>query len=258
MIRLNCKRIARAFAFWRVLKGQSLSLPSFRPWQMEPGKTILSLSPHSDDDVIGWGGWLHRNALQGNTIISVCLTDGSGGGGALYTDRETLIRLRKEEFRRAAQLIGTTEVLFWDEPDGQLRPNRDLVKRLGSLINTVCPDIVVLPSFLDAHSDHQATGELLARTLSHKTDRDIMCLQGEIWTPLPYCNAHVVIDPVLEIKERAILTFKTQVCQADFLGAALGLARYRAVFAQVEGRYIECFLATRCDEYVKTWKLLKR
>jgi N-acetylglucosamine malate deacetylase 1 len=257
MTRLNWKRIARTIAFWRSLRGESVLLPSSQPWSFEAGKAILSLSPHSDDDVIGWGGWLHLNHLQGNTIVSVCLTDGSGGGGALYPDRDALIRLRKEEFRKAAQIIGTDDVLFWDEPDGHLQPNRDLVERLRSLINTFRPDIVILPSFLDAHSDHQATGELLARSLDVKTDKDITCLQGEIWTPLPCWNTYVIVDPVLEMKRRAIQAFETQVRQADFLEAALGLARYRSVFAQAKGRYIECFLAMPCEEYVKIWKLLK-
>ena len=258
MLRLDRKQLRRILNFWKEQATCFALLPSSRLWSFEPGKTILSLSPHSDDDVIGWGGWLHLNHLQGNTIVSVCLTDGSGGGGTLYPDKEELIRLRREEFRKAAQLIGTSEVLFWDEPDGQLKPNRNLVNRLQALMDRVGPDIVVLPSFLDAHPDHQATGELLASSLDVKTDRDIICLQGEIWTPLPFFNVHSLIDPVLELKQRAIRSFSTQLCQADFLEAAIGLARYRAVFARAQGRHIECFLATPFDEYVKLWKLLKR
>jgi len=258
MLQLGWKHLRRILEFW---KGQATCFPllhSSQSWSFEPGKTILSLSPHSDDDVIGWGGWLHMNHLEGNRIVSVCLTDGGGGGGTLYPDREELVRHRKQEFRKAAQLIGTTEVLFWDEPDGQLKPSRNLVNRLRALIDKVGPDIIVLPSFLDAHWDHQATGELLARALCGKSYGSVICFQGEIWTPLPFFNVHTVIDPVLELKRRAIQSFSTQLRQADFLEAAIGLARYRAVFAHAEGRHVECFLAAPSDEYVKLWNLLKR
>jgi len=258
MLQLGWKHLRRILKFW---KGQATCFPllhSSQSWSFEPGKTILSLSPHSDDDVIGWGGWLHMNHLEGNRIVSLCLTDGGGGGGRLYPDREELVQVRKQEFRKAAQIIGTDDVLFWDEPDGQLNPNRNLVNRLRGLIDRVCPDIVILPSVLDDHPDHQATGELLAKTLSRETDKDIVCLQGEIWTPLPVWNRFVSIDAVVEVKNRAIQAFETQLKQADLLDASVGLARYRAVFAQQGNQYSECFLGTSSKEYIDLYKSMPK
>ena len=219
-------------------------------WVFKKNTKILSLSPHSDDDVIGWGGWLHTNCIHGNSVVSVCLTDGSKGGGKIYTDRLTLARLREKEAERAAEIIGISEILFWGEPDGELKSSNFLVDKLCHLIADYQPDVVVLPSFLDAHPDHQATAEILAGSLRVYPQKNLICLQGEIWTPLPYWNHYVSIDSVLQVKMQAIKLFETQVTQANFLEASLGLSRYRSVFAQSKGRFIECFLATNAKRYV--------
>ena len=225
-------------------------------WKFQKGSKILSLSPHPDDDAIGWGGWLHKNALYGNSVISVCITDGSAGGGTLYSNKQELVRLRKEETCRAAGILGITKLFFWDQPDAELKPNKALINRLHNLILDYRPDIVVLPSFLDDHPDHQTTSEILAKCLHAYPQRNLLCLQGEIWTPLPYWNSFVSIDSVLEVKKQAIKVFETQMKQANLLAASLALARYRGVFAQHCDQYNECFLVMNAIEYVELWKLM--
>ena len=196
------------------------------------------------------------NYLQGNSVISVCLTDGSAGGGRMYTDRQELARLRKREAKNASEILGVSEIFFWDEPDGKLKPNKALLKKLHTLILDYQPNIIVLPSFLDDHPDHQATAELLAQCLHTHPQKDLLCLQGEIWTPLPYWNNYVSIDSVLRVKKQAIEIFETQIRQANFLEASLGLSRYRSVFAQHDSQFIECFLVMKSLEYVDLWNAI--
>ena len=84
------------------------ALDSFGP---EP---VLVVAPHMDDEVIGPGGTLRRHVEAGAAVTVVFLTDGRLGG---YDDG-TLLQRRKEESRRAAELLGFGELIFLDAPTG--------------------------------------------------------------------------------------------------------------------------------------------
>lgn len=252
----RARNIIRSHPWWRRLT--ALPADERRAWDFRKHQRILSLSPHPDDDVIGWGGWMHRNHLEGNSVTSVCLTDGSAGGGTLYEDERQLVQMRKSEAEAAARLLGISGILFWDEPDGKLKPSMPLLERLHLFMKDYKPHLIVVPSFLDDHPDHHATADLLARHLLRHPRRGLACLQGEIWTPLPHWNTYVSIDSVLNVKRRAIEAFSTQLSQADFVEAFLGLARYRGVTTISGSRFVECFLATTAEDYIRMWRAMRR
>jgi LmbE family N-acetylglucosaminyl deacetylase len=143
-------------------------------------KKILVLSPHPDDDIFGCGGTLHRCHLSGSVITSVYMTDGRKGAAA---ESEALVRIRREEARRAAALIGIDELVFLEHRDGQLKSTPGAVSEMTRIVLALRPDAVYLPFLLDSHPDHLATNDIFVEAAA-RFDGDLVCYGYEIWTPL--------------------------------------------------------------------------
>ena len=78
---------------------------------------VLVLSPHPDDDAIGCGGAILHHTTQGDQVSVIYLTSGEGGGHG-RPPTETA-RLRENEARTAAEIMGVISVEFWRLPDGK-------------------------------------------------------------------------------------------------------------------------------------------
>src|SRR5205807_1547507 len=89
---------------------------------------VLVISPHPDDEAIGCGGTLRQHVLQGDTVRVVFLTSGENGGHGMPPEETG--RIREEEARAAAEILGISEVEFWREPDGAVRVTSRLTDRL--------------------------------------------------------------------------------------------------------------------------------
>ena len=87
------------------------------------GRTILAVFAHPDDESLACGGTLARAADAGARIILLCATRGERGSisdPALVPDGD-LGRVRADELREAAEVLGIAKVLIFDHPDGDLR-----------------------------------------------------------------------------------------------------------------------------------------
>ena len=115
------------------------------------GKCILALCPHPDDESIGAGGFLLAE------IHLVCLTDGSGGGSVddPASDPKALVKARKAEFQKTATALHAASVQHLDFQDGNIPCSKEAVTRLRAIVCDIRPDVVVLPWFLDGHTDHR-------------------------------------------------------------------------------------------------------
>ena len=201
------------------------------------GARILVLAPHPDDDVMGCGGVLHKHHLAGDSILTVYLTDGrKGGDGATPEDR--VARLRQEEARRAADILGVGRLEFLDNEDETLSPDPATVRRLAEILEEIRPDVVYVPFLLDGHPDHRAACEILAGAMN--TYRDFTCYGYEVWTLL-IPNCCVDISDVAEVKKSALEQFETQTSRFNLVDAFEGLARYRAVMHFHPDTHVEAF-----------------
>ena len=144
----------------------------------------------------------------------------------LHPDRrafEALGRCRMEEAREAAGLLGVapSHQIFLGYPDGGLQhlwlehysvpfesrytcnqsvpypqvlspgalyTGRDLDRDLERLLDTVMPDLVLVPSPLDLHPDHRATARFFIRAMSRRNQKDRLrfwIVHGGLEYPLP-------------------------------------------------------------------------
>jgi LmbE family N-acetylglucosaminyl deacetylase len=111
------------------------------------GRTILAIFAHPDDESLACGGTIARAADAGARIVLLCATHGERGSisdPALVPDGD-LGRIRADELREAAEVLGIAKVLIFDHPDGDLRW-ADVPEFYGEIVATIReyrPDAVI-------------------------------------------------------------------------------------------------------------------
>lgn len=186
-------------------------------------RKVLVFAPHPDDETLGCGGTLARLA-QMCPVKVVLVTDGSGAGG-LPAGAGVV---RQAEFIKALALLGVTDSIQLNQPDGSFEGGPDLALRVQGVLADYQPDWVFLPSALDYHRDHVRIAAFLEplcrRALSVK-----QLLFYEIWAPVP--ATHIVdITEQADIKRAALAAHATAMECGDYMRAIDGLNRYRGLY----------------------------
>ena len=94
----------------------------------------------------------------GHNVIMVSLTNGDAGHQSIPSDQ--LAKIRREEARRAGEVIGVKYITL-DNHDGQLMPTYENRLQVIRLIREQKADIVIFPRPYDYHPDHRYTGALV-------------------------------------------------------------------------------------------------
>lgn len=124
---------------------------------------VLTIGAHPDDAEFGAGATLARWADTGTDITMLIITDGSKGSWDPEIDKATLVRQRKDEQSRAADVLGAASVIHLDHIDGELEYSMDLRKVLARHIRATQPDVLLTHDpwqRYQLHPDHRATGLL--------------------------------------------------------------------------------------------------
>jgi LmbE family N-acetylglucosaminyl deacetylase len=116
---------------------------------------IIGAHPDDPDEV---GGTAYKWAQAGADVLMVSLTNGDAGHQTM--DSETLAKVRREEARRAGEVIGVRYITL-DNHDGQLMPTYENRLQVIRLIREQKADIVIFPRPWDYHPDHRYTGQLV-------------------------------------------------------------------------------------------------
>src|SRR3954454_4469793 len=87
------------------------------------GRTVLAIFAHPDDESLACGGTLARLADDGVRVVLLCASHGELGQSAdpSISRGAELGRVRGRELEEAAKVLGISEVVLLDHPDGQLR-----------------------------------------------------------------------------------------------------------------------------------------
>ena len=193
------------------------------------GKRLVAIAPHPDDESIGAGGLLLAHRGKASLDI-VTIFNGEGGGmlGARpwvneQSYRKELVRARKGELNEAAVRLQAGTVRALDLPDGYSIPNQHDAQRLREQVETLRPDVVLIPWFLDDLPDHRMANLLYASACA---DLDCMVLGMEIWTPCQP-NAYFDITPWQQEKLDLVRIYKTQLATIDYERLVTGMALTR-------------------------------
>jgi len=119
------------------------------------GVTVLAVFAHPDDESLACGGTLARAADEGARVALLCLSRGEHGTVTDSGDPSALARLRTTELHEAARVLGVSEVLILDHPDGSLRW-AELAFDIDAVIQRIQPDAVITfgEDGLYWHPDH--------------------------------------------------------------------------------------------------------
>ena len=118
---------------------------------------ILIIGAHPDDaDAVG--GTAYKWIQQGHKVTLVSVTNGNAGHHIL--NPEELERTRREEARRAGEVIGARYIVM-DVNDGQMVPSLENRFKIIRLIREFKADIVISHRPYTYHPDHRYTGTLV-------------------------------------------------------------------------------------------------
>lgn len=122
----------------------------------------LAVVAHPDDLEYGAAAAIARWTAQGKTVAYCLVTAGEAGIDSLAP--EECARLRMEDERRSAAVVGVDDVTFLGHPDGLVEASLVLRRDLATQIRRFRPDVLISinhreewPGGLN-HADHRATG----------------------------------------------------------------------------------------------------
>ncbi|MEP7011495.1 MAG: PIG-L family deacetylase [Acidobacteriota bacterium] len=206
--------------------------------------SALAIAPHPDDEVLGPGGLLAQLAASGSAVRVLFLSDGGGGtegGIERVEDRAAYRARRRDESARAAEILGLSGCDALDLPDGALSDHLDeIAAGIRRAILSQRPELLLVPSPLEASPDHRAAFAALHRLLaplrSGSTSSDgalsdfenLRILVYEVNRP-GYPDLLVDVSAEADLLERAFAAHRSQAERHPYWNAALGLRRHRTL-----------------------------
>lgn len=217
---------------------------------------VVCLAPHPDDESIGPGGTLLAHLAQGDSVHVVFMTDGSASEHG-YGSPRRLAEVRRAEATDLCRALGMG-MTFLDHPDQGLNRGIDqAVMELRSVLDSLRPDFLYLPSYFDDHEDHFAAAKIAALALASGDYDRITVMAYEVWTLIPFPNHIIDISEFFQSKLDMIAYHASQTAVFDFdrlcrLTNELRYMRhvdaYKTGQAEAFLRYpAQCFVQTMAD-----------
>jgi N-acetylglucosamine malate deacetylase 1 len=139
-------------------------------------------------------------------------------------------------------------MLCLDAEDGALLADIGAARHLRSILSERQPHLVYLPFYLEEHSDHRAVSKILLDAVAG-TDLQFQCFGYEVWTPL-FPNCLVRIDRTMPLKITALRKYASQLADADYLHACVGLNAHRSAgLLDARSGYAEAFHVSSLADY---------
>jgi LmbE family N-acetylglucosaminyl deacetylase len=143
---------------------------------MHKGLRLMVIAAHPDDETLGFGGALARYASEGVETFLVTATRGQGGrykghpaGSAEHPGRDALARIREQELRAAADVLGISRVTLLDYEDQRL-DGADVGGAVNALVREIRsarPHVVLTfpPDGAYGHPDHIAISQFTSAAM---------------------------------------------------------------------------------------------
>ena len=138
---------------------------------MEKERSVLVVFPHPDDEAFGVSGTIATHVQNGTPVTYACLTLGEMGrnmGNPPFTNRENLPKIRKEELKEAARVLGIQDLrmLGFRDKTIEFEDEEKLANKMLALIEEVNPSLIITfyPGY-SVHPDHDATGAAVVRAV---------------------------------------------------------------------------------------------
>ena len=199
----------------------------------------FAIAAHPDDIELMMAGTLALLGEAGYELHMMNIANGSCG--SLTEDAETITRIRTEEARNAAGVLGAT----MHPPlvnDLEIFYNDTLLRKIAAVVRRVRPTVILLQSPVDYMEDHMLSARLAASAAfvigvpNYRTDPPVAHVPGEVtlYHALPWglrgplgeiVNPHFYVDVTSSLaKKRAALAEHKS--QREWLDRTQGLDSY--------------------------------
>jgi N-acetylglucosamine malate deacetylase 1 len=145
------------FFFLQMLLVFAISYNSAAQGMQDRKLRVVIFGAHPDDPDKA-GGTACKWAQLGYDVLMVAVTNGDAGHQTIKA--KELARLRREEARKAGEIIGVRYITL-NNHDGQLMPTYENRLEIIRIIREQKADIVICPRPYDYHPDHRYTGVLV-------------------------------------------------------------------------------------------------
>jgi LmbE family N-acetylglucosaminyl deacetylase len=154
----------------------------------EDWERAVAVVAHPDDLEYGAAAAVARWTSQGKQVSYLLATGGEAGIAGMAPDR--VGPLRVEEERRSAAVVGVTEVVFLDHPDGLVEYGIPLRRDLAAAYRRLRPEVVIAMSFDLTwsevgpvnHADHRAVGLAALDACRDAANEWVFPEAGPAWT----------------------------------------------------------------------------
>jgi LmbE family N-acetylglucosaminyl deacetylase len=150
---------------------------------MDEFSPVLVVTPHPDDAESGAGGTIARWAKQGRKVVLVVCTNGDKGTSDRSAKPADLVKIREEEQRQAADVLGIAEVVFLRFPDQGLEDCTEFREKLVRQIRIHRPETVI-------------TVDPYRRYIRHRDH--FMCGRVTLDAVFPYARDHLTYPEHLQ------------------------------------------------------------
>ena len=192
---------------------------------------FMAVTAHPDDESFIFGGALALYGAAGHDVALLCVTDGQAGRTSDLVSREDLGQVRREELRRACDVLGILNLYLPGWMDGKLAGYGDA--RGSSLvrehIERFAPDVLLTfgPDGASGHEDHKAVyrwtlaaseGERVYVAGGSVPDGIQLPVERVLEAPLPVTTT-IDIRELGDLKRRAFLEHRTQLDHLELFDA---------------------------------------
>lgn len=203
-----------------------------------PGRSVLVLAPHPDDEIFGCGGTMIKHCQAGDSVSVLIVTDGAFGKSE--NDRAAHAAMRAAESLAASRLIGYSPLAFLQYRDRELAGCDGLVLDLLKIFNESDIDLIYVPSIDEMHPDHHALALAALRAVALGS-KDVSIAMYEVGRPLSRVTHLVDITDAFEVKLEAMRCFQSQLSHQSYDRHIVALNSFRTYTLSKEALYAEAF-----------------
>ncbi|MEE9398693.1 MAG: PIG-L deacetylase family protein [Dehalococcoidales bacterium] len=215
---------------------------------------VLIIAAHPDDETMGAGGTIVKHIKCGDEVYLCVVTKAYSPEWSAE-----IIKVKREEVSKAAEILGIKRVHFLDLPTVKLDtvPQKELNELLLKKVEEIQPEIIYTTHRGDLHKDHRLVCEatmVVIRPFPGSTVRKVLCyellssteLGGSLAESSFIPNMYVDISETLETKLKAMAVYQSELKEYPHprsLEAIAALAKFRGSTIGVEAA--EAFMLVR-------------
>lgn len=196
---------------------------------------ILVIVAHPDDEVLGMGGTIKKYTKNKHDVKIVIMATGIfarrsqnyQNSTSYKFDKKTIKNMEmelvdlKKDCKKAAKIMGVTDVEFMDFPDNEMDTisNLEVTKKIELVIEHYKPSIVFTHSKYDVNVDHRVLYDATitaTRPTSNLSIKKVISFEvpssTEWYFPSQFSpNIFVDINKELETKIKALMAYKNEI-----------------------------------------------